>query len=375
MASEGVQSVERAARVLQVLAEGGWAMGMSEIARATGLGKSTTHRLLASLTRAGFVRVEPIPRQYSLGRGLLQLTTTWLQGVEIRSVAVPHLRSLRHETRETVSLNVRDGDNRVAVERLEGTKLAAEDQFGAAAVMAMSEAGGLMHAPDIYLDKLIVGPEVVRYEKTTGRRLDIDAPPEYNLGIVADALHRNVEDLIVVVLDRPRHKELIKELRDLGATVRLVTDGDLMPGVAAGIRGTNVHVGMGIGAAPEGVLTAAALRTTGGKIISRFILPAKANRKSEEEIKEEYDKFMPRLLDMKIDDLDKILYTEDLAPGKDIIFSATGVTESDLFHGVNFFENDGARLRSIVMGSGSGIVRLIDSIYVIDKEVTPIRLR
>ena len=119
MASEGVQSVERAARVLQVLAEGGWAMGMTEIARATGLGKSTTHRLLASLTRADFVRVEPITRQYSLGRGLLQLTTTWLQGVEIRSVAVPHLRSLRHETRETVSLNVRDGDNRVAVERLD----------------------------------------------------------------------------------------------------------------------------------------------------------------------------------------------------------------------------------------------------------------
>lgn len=263
----------------------------------------------------------------------------------------------------------------IAVDPLEGTNLAAENQFGAVAVMAMSEAGGLRYAPDIYLDKLIVGPEVVRYEKTTGKWLDIDAPPEYNLGIVADALHRNVEDLIVVVLDRPRHKELIKELRDIGAKVRLVTDGDLMPGIAAGIRGTNVHVGMGIGAAPEGVLTAAALRTTGGKIISRFVLPAKANRKSEEEIKEEYDRFMPRLLDMGINDLDKILYTEDLAPGKDIIFSATGVTESDLFHGVNFFENDGARLRSVVMGSGSGIVRLIDSIYVIDKEVTPIRLR
>ena len=119
MASEGVQSVERAARVLQVLAEGGWAMGMSEIARATGLGKSTTHRLLASLTRAEFVRVEPRTRQYSLGRGLLRLTTTWLQGVEIRGAAIPHLRSLRHKSRETVSLNVRDGDNRVAVERLD----------------------------------------------------------------------------------------------------------------------------------------------------------------------------------------------------------------------------------------------------------------
>ena len=119
MPSEGVQSVERAARVLRVLAEGGWSMGMSEIAQATGLGKSTTHRLLASLTRAEFVRVEPRTRQYSLGRGLLQLTTSWLQGVEIRSTAIPHLRSLRHKTRETVSLNVRDGDSRVAVERLD----------------------------------------------------------------------------------------------------------------------------------------------------------------------------------------------------------------------------------------------------------------
>jgi len=202
----------------------------------------------------------------------------------------------------------------------------------------------------------------------------------------------------VVILERPRHAELIKEVRDTGAKVRLVTDGDLMPGIAAGIRGTNVHVGMGIGAAPEGVLTASALRTTGGKIISRFILPAKANQKSEDEITggkiisrfilpakanqksedeitKEYDKFIPRLLDMGINDIDKVLYTEDLAPGKDTIFSATGVTQSDLFEGVNFFENDGARVRSVVMGSGSGIVRFVDSIYIIDKEETPIRMR
>lgn len=117
--SEGIQSVERAARVLQVLAAGGWAMGVSEIAQATGLGKSTAHRLLASLTRAEFVRLEPRTRRYSLGHGLMQLTTTWLQGVEIRTAAIPHLRSLRQKTGETVSLNVRDGDSRVAVERLD----------------------------------------------------------------------------------------------------------------------------------------------------------------------------------------------------------------------------------------------------------------
>jgi len=263
----------------------------------------------------------------------------------------------------------------IAVDPLEGTNLAAENQFGAASVMAMSEAGGLMHAPDIYLDKLIVGPEVVRYEKKTGKRLDLDSAPEYNLKIVAEALNRRIEDLIVVILERPRHAELIKEVRDTGAKVRLVTDGDLMPGIAAGIRGTNVHVGMGIGAAPEGVLTASALRTTGGKIISRFILPAKANQKSEDEITKEYDKFIPRLRDMGINDIDKVLYTEDLASGKDTIFSATGVTQSDLFEGVNFFENDGARVRSVVMGSGSGIVRFVDSIYIIDKEETPIRMR
>ncbi len=132
---------------------------------------------------------------------------------------------------------------------------------------------------------------------------------------------------------------------------------------------------MGIGAAPEGVLTAAALRTTGGKIVSRFVLPAKANRKSDYEIKTECDKFMPRLQDMGITDIDKLLYTEDLAPGKDVIFSATGVTQSDLFDGVDFFENGGARVRSVVMGSGSGIVRFIDTIYVMDKEQMSIRLR
>ena len=263
----------------------------------------------------------------------------------------------------------------IAVDPLEGTNLAAENKFGAAAVMAVSEPGGLLRAPDIYLDKLIVGPEVVRYEKKTGKHIDLDASPEYNLNIVAEALHRKIEDLIVVILERKRHNDLIKEVRDAGAKVRLVTDGDLMPGIAAGIRGTNVHVGIGIGAAPEGVLTAAALRATGGKMISRFVLPAKANRKSDSEIKEEYDKFMPRLRDMGITDIDKLLYTEDLAPGKDVIFSATGVTQSDLFDGVNFFENDGARVRSVVMSSGSGIVRFIDTIYVIDKELTPVRLR
>lgn len=263
----------------------------------------------------------------------------------------------------------------IAVDPLEGTNLAAENKFGAAAVMAVAEPGGLLRAPDIYLDKLIVGPEVVRYEKKTGKHIDLDASPEHNLNIVAEALHRRIEDIIVVILERSRHEELIKEVREAGAKVRLVTDGDLMPGVAAGIRGTNVHVVMGIGAAPEGVLTAAALRTTGGKILSRFVLPAKANRKSEAEIKNEYGRFMPRLLEMGITDIDKLLYTEDLAPGKDVIFSATGVTQSDLFDGVNFFENDGARVRSVVMGSGSGTVRFIDTIYVLDKELTPVRLR
>jgi len=263
----------------------------------------------------------------------------------------------------------------IAVDPLEGTNLAAENKFGAAAVMAVAEPGGLLRALDIYLDKLIVGPEVVRYERKTGQRIDLDAPPEYNLNIVAEALHRKIEDIIVVILERSRHNELIKEVRDAGAKVRLVTDGDLLPGVAAGIRGTNVHVGMGIGAAPEGVLTAAALRTTGGKILSRFVLPAKANRKSEAEIQSEYDRFMPRLLEMGITDMDKLLYTEDLAPGNDVIFSATGVTQGDLLEGVNFFENDGARVRSVVMGSGSGTIRFIDTIYVLDKVLTPVRLR
>jgi IclR family transcriptional regulator, KDG regulon repressor len=119
LASESVQSVARAAEVLKVLAQGGWGMGVSEIAQTAGLGKSTTHRLLSSLIEAEFVRMEPNSHRYTLGSGLLQLTATWFSDIKVRTVALPHLRTLRNTTKETVSLNIRDGDSRVAIERLD----------------------------------------------------------------------------------------------------------------------------------------------------------------------------------------------------------------------------------------------------------------
>ena len=119
MASESVQFVSRAAEVLKVLARGGWGLGVSEISQTAGLGKSTIHRLLASLMQAKFVRMEPKSHRYTLGSGLLQLTTTWFSEIKVRTVALPHLRALRGTTKETVSLNVRDGDSRVAIERLD----------------------------------------------------------------------------------------------------------------------------------------------------------------------------------------------------------------------------------------------------------------
>ncbi len=229
----------------------------------------------------------------------------------------------------------------IAVDPLEGTNLCATGASNAIAVLAAAEKGGLLNAPDIYMDKLVVGP-------ASRGQVDINAPVEDNLKAIAKALDRDVRDLVVIVLDRPRHEELIAEIRRAGARIRLIGDGDLSAGISAAVVGTGVHAVMGIGGAPEGVLTAAAMRCLNGEIQAKLVL----TKPSDTE----------RLKKMGIPDIEKIYRTEDLAPGKHVIFAAAGVTDGALLKGVRFF-GDGMRTHCLVMTTLPRQVRFIDTIH------------
>jgi fructose-1,6-bisphosphatase class II len=230
----------------------------------------------------------------------------------------------------------------IAVDPLEGTNLCATGVAGAITVLAASERGGLLHAPDCYMEKIIVGP-------TSKGVVDLDAPVRDNLRAIAQRLERDVADLVVVVLDRPRHEKLISEIREAGARIRLIPDGDLSAGIAAAVLGTGVHAVMGIGGAPEGVLTAAALRCLNGEIQGRLVIKDEAQA--------------DRVRSMGIRDLKRVYSTLDLAKGNEIIFAATGVTEGSLLRGVRFF-GDGVRTQSLVMTSRTRRVRFIDTVHV-----------
>ena len=229
----------------------------------------------------------------------------------------------------------------IAVDPLEGTNLCATGAAGAIAVLAAAERGGLLHAPDVYMDKLVVGP-------TARGAVHIDAPVAENLRNIATAFDRDIDDLTVVVLDRDRHRQLIADIRAAGARIRLIRDGDLSAGIAAAVRGTSIHAVMGIGGAPEGVLTAAAMRCLGGEIQARL----KAIGKQQE----------ARVAELGIDDVDRIYSTEELAPGSEILFSATGVTEGRLLRGVRFFGR-GHRTQTLIMSSSRSLIRFVDSIH------------
>ncbi|MCI5072396.1 class II fructose-bisphosphatase [bacterium] len=234
----------------------------------------------------------------------------------------------------------------IAVDPLEGTNLVATGQANAITVLAASEKGGLMHAPDTYLNKLCVGP-------TSAGQVDINLEPKENLNRIAKALKREVSDLTVVILDRPRHKELIEQVRKAGARIKLIGDGDLSAAISCAIRGTNIHAVMGIGGAPEGVLAAAALKCLGGEIQAKFCF-----RNDEEK---------QRAKKMGHDNLDKVLHTNDLAPGENIVFACTGVTSGDLLTGIRYF-GGGARTHSLVMSYQSRIFRLVDTVHMFDKD-------
>jgi len=232
----------------------------------------------------------------------------------------------------------------IAVDPVEGTNITAKGLPNAVTVIAISEKGGLFHAPDMYMEKLIVPPPAAG-------KVGLDWPVEANLKAIAMALNRKVEDLVVVVLDRPRHEKLIAEIREAGARVKLIGDGDVIAALAAAMRGTGVHAVMGIGGAPEGVLAAAALKTLGGEIQARFY-------PEDEEERER--------LEAMGASAEKIYTTEDLAPGKEIVFAATGITDGDILRGIRYF-GGGARTHSLAMGYATRVVRFIDSIHLFDE--------
>ncbi|HSK09392.1 MAG TPA: fructose-bisphosphatase class II, partial [Vicinamibacterales bacterium] len=204
---------------------------------------------------------------------------------------------------------------------------------------------------DLYMEKLIVGPK-------SKDAVDLDAPVAENLEAIARCLGRSVADLVVVVMDRPRHETLIADIRRAGARIRLITDGDLSAGIAAAVVGSGVHAVMGIGGAPEGVLTAAVMKCLNGEIIGRLVI-----RTPEDE---------QRCHEMGIRDVRRTYRAADLAPGDSVIFAATGVTDGTLMKGVRFF-GDGIRTSSLVMQTQPHLIRFIDSIYVQDGQDVRIR--
>jgi fructose-1,6-bisphosphatase II len=251
----------------------------------------------------------------------------------------------------------RDEDDRrlvpeidIAVDPLEGTNLVAHGQAGAITVLAASERGGLLHAPDTYLEKLCVGPIAAGH-------VDIAASPTDNIHRIAEALGRKVGDITVVILERPRHEALIDAVRAAGARIKLISDGDLSAAISCAVSGTGVHAVMGVGGAPEGVITAAALRCLGGEIQARFRFRNDEERERAKRMGND-------------DDEGRVYRTEDLASGENLVFAATGVTSGDLLQGVRFF-GGGARTHSLVMAYQSKQVRFVDTVAMFDRDRPP----
>ena len=239
----------------------------------------------------------------------------------------------------------------IAVDPLEGTNLCATGAPNALAVLAASESGGLLHAPDLYMEKLVVGA-------SSKSSVSLDAPVADNLRAIARGLDRDVRDLVVIVLDRPRHEQLVRDIRATGARIRLISDGDLSAGIAAAVVGSGVHAVMGTGGAPEGVITAAAMRCLNGEIFARLVV-----KKPEHE---------DRCRAMGIADFGRIYTSKDLASGDNLIFAATGVTDGALLKGVRFF-GDGTRTTSLVMQTNPARVRFIDTIHIEQSRVVRVR--
>lgn len=233
----------------------------------------------------------------------------------------------------------------VAVDPLEGTNIVASGSWNALSVVAVADHGNLLHAPDMYMEKIAVGPEVIG-------KIDINAPVIDNLKAVAAAKNKDIEDVVATVLDRPRHDHIIAQLREAGARIKLIRDGDVAAAINTAFDNTGVDILFGIGGAPEGVLSAVALKCLGGEI------QGKLKPQNNEEIE--------RCKKMGID-VDKVLRMEDLVRGDDAIFAATGVTDGELLRGVQFKGSYGST-QSVVMRAKSGTVRFVDGRHSLKKK-------
>ncbi|HEX9269359.1 MAG TPA: class II fructose-bisphosphatase [Candidatus Limnocylindria bacterium] len=238
----------------------------------------------------------------------------------------------------------------IAVDPLEGTNPVAKGRANAIAVLAVSEPGGLLHAPDTYMEKLVVGAPAKG-------KVDLDRPVKENLKIIADSLNREIRDLTVIILDRPRHETLINDVRAAGARIKLIEDGDLMAAISVAVGGTGVNAVMGTGGAPEGVLAAAALRCLGAEILGR--------------LKFRNDDERRRARGMGVHDEGRVYRTDELASGHDLRFVATGVTDGELLKGVTFFGH-GVRTHSILLDRPRGKARFIDTQHFEDPDRPPV---
>jgi fructose-1,6-bisphosphatase II / sedoheptulose-1,7-bisphosphatase len=245
----------------------------------------------------------------------------------------------------------------IAVDPCEGTNLVAYGQPGSMAVLAISEKGGLFAAPDFYMKKLAAPPAAKGH-------VDINKTATENLQVLADCLDRTVEELVVVVMDRTRHKELIQEIRSAGARVRLISDGDVSAALCCAFSGTNIHALMGIGAAPEGVISAAAMRCLGGHFQGQLIYDPEVVKTGL--IGESKEGNIARLNEMGIENPDRVYNAEELAGGKTVLFAACGITPGTLMEGVRFFHG-GARTQSLVISSQSKTARFVDTVHMFEK--------
>ena len=234
----------------------------------------------------------------------------------------------------------------IAVDPVDGTNAVANGDSNAISVVAVAPRGCLLHAPDMYMDKIAVGP------KAKGK-VSLDMPIEEIIKNLSLALNKSISDITVTMLDRPRHDKMIEEIRKVGARIKLFKDGDVAAAIATCFDSSGVDILLGIGGAPEGVIAAAALKCLGGDFQGR-LKPSK-----EEEIKrcEEMGR-----------DVNKLLTIDDLVKGNEVIFAATGITNGELLKGVVYHENNIARTHSVVMRSETGTVRFVDSIHRLDKK-------
>ena len=234
----------------------------------------------------------------------------------------------------------------LAVEPVEGLHLLARGQQGAISAVAASPRGTMLRTPDMYMSKLIVGP------RARGT-IDIDAPVVDNIRAIAKANGRKPSEITVAVLDRPRHEDLIEEIRETGARIQIRAEGDLTPAIAVGLRGSELHAIIGIGGAPEGILAAAVIKCLGGEIQAKMW----PTQRSQVALLKEYG----------LEDPEQKLALSDLIRGDDVVFAATGITTGETLQGVRYFRG-GARTRSVVMSTEPRMVRFIDTIHAFEPD-------